>query len=125
QMESNSDDSITLTLGSGKVHHSKTVLIAAGPGVITKRQRNGKYFCDPAPIENWGFPLERRRIAVTNKMETQMAGVYVEGDMAGYQNKWRLIASAFTEAVTAVNSAKLYLDPNAASQVYSSILLDD
>ncbi|GAB4073782.1 hypothetical protein GCM10028778_12850 [Barrientosiimonas marina] len=120
----NADASLSLTLENGDVHHSKTVLIAAGPGVITKRERKDVYFCDPAPIEAWGFPLERRRIPVSNDMETQMPHVYVAGDMAGYTGKWRLIASAYTEAVTAVNHAKTYLDPSAPAQVYSSLLLD-
>ncbi|MGV3488654.1 MAG: NAD(P)/FAD-dependent oxidoreductase [Tuberibacillus sp.] len=80
------------------------------------------YQFDLDAVKNWGFALENRRIPVTDKMETVLPGVYAAGDIAGYANKWRLISSAFTEAITAVNSAKKYIDPSAPAQVYSTIL---
>jgi thioredoxin reductase len=80
------------------------------------------YHFDLEPLKKWGFTFENRRIPVNNKMETKFEGVYAAGDIAGYPNKWRLISSAFTEAITAVNSAKKYLDPSAPSQVYSTFV---
>ncbi|MBM7644525.1 thioredoxin reductase (NADPH) [Scopulibacillus daqui] len=83
------------------------------------------YHFDLDPVKNWGFSLNGRRIPVNEKMETKIEGVYAAGDIAGYPNKWRLIASAFNEAITAVNSAKARIDPSAPAQVYSSILMDN
>lgn len=81
------------------------------------------YIYDLDPVRRWGFPLENRRIPVNENMGTSLEGVYVAGDVAGYSKKWRLIASAFNETITAVNSAKAFIDPSAPGQVYSSILM--
>lgn len=86
---------------------------------------NQSYTIDLDPVKRWGFSLEGRRIPVNEKMATAQAGIYTAGDIAGYTNKWRLIASAFNEAITAVNSAKARLDPTAPAQVYSSIIMDN
>lgn len=86
---------------------------------------NQGYSFDLSPVTDWGFSLESRRIPVNENMETHMKGVFVAGDIAGYPQKWRLIASAFNEAITAANHAKYHVDPSAAKQVYSTILLDD
>jgi thioredoxin reductase (NADPH) len=83
------------------------------------------YHFDLDPVKKWGFTLEGRRIPVNENMETKLPGVYAAGDIAGYPKKWRLIASAFNEAITAVNSAKARIDPSAPAQVYSSILMDN
>ncbi|MFC7393817.1 NAD(P)/FAD-dependent oxidoreductase [Scopulibacillus cellulosilyticus] len=107
-------------------------------GVSVKNIDNGKmenlsvdelivsqgYHFDLDPVKNWGFKLEGRRIPVNENMETALEGVYAAGDIAGYPKKWRLIASAFNEAITAVNSAKARIDPSAPTQVYSSILME-
>ncbi|GAA0603750.1 ferredoxin--NADP(+) reductase [Virgibacillus siamensis] len=83
------------------------------------------YSFDVSPVTDWGFTLENRRIPVNENMETHMKGVFVAGDIAGYPQKWRLLASAFNEAVTAANHAKYHVDPAAAKQVYSTILFDE
>ena len=104
--------------------------------VIIHNSKNGKdepivvddliishgYNFDMEAVKSWGFTIENRRIPVNNKMETILEGVYAAGDIAGYPNKWRLISAAFTEAITAVNSAKKFIDPSAPAQVYSTIL---
>lgn len=82
------------------------------------------YQFDIEPIKKSGFTLEARRIPLNEDMETEMQGVYAAGDIAGYPKKWRLIASAFNEAVTAVNSAMSNIDPSAPAQVYSTVLMD-
>ncbi|WP_077324221.1 NAD(P)/FAD-dependent oxidoreductase [Virgibacillus siamensis] len=83
------------------------------------------YSFDLSPVSDWGFTLESRRIPVNENMETHMKGVFVAGDIAGYPQKWRLLASAFNEAITAANHAKYHVDPSAVKQVYSSIVLDE
>ncbi|MFC4618893.1 NAD(P)/FAD-dependent oxidoreductase [Camelliibacillus cellulosilyticus] len=82
------------------------------------------YHCDLSLVKRWGFSLEGRRMPVDHNMATPLEGVYAIGDIAGYPKKWRLIASTFNEAITAVNSAKACLDPSAPAQVYSTILMD-
>lgn len=122
EIETTADDILRMTTSDGEIHDSKTIIIAAGPGLIKKGSRG--HYCDVNPIREWGYTLQNRRIPVNSNMETKTQGVYAAGDMAGYTGKWRLIASAYNEAITAVNSAKAYIDPSAPTQVYSSILLD-
>ncbi|WP_174615570.1 NAD(P)/FAD-dependent oxidoreductase [Virgibacillus ihumii] len=83
------------------------------------------YSFDLSPVTDWGFTLESRRIPVNENMETHMKGVFVAGDIAGYPQKWRLLASAFNEAITAANHAKYHVDPAAVKQVYSTIVFDE
>ena len=44
-------------------------------------------------------------------MCTSMSGIFGAGDIVTNEGKIRLIAGAFNDAVLAVNSAKLYIDP--------------
>lgn len=50
-------------------------------------------------------------MSVDPRMRTSISGIFGAGDFITYGNKVRLIAGAFNDAVLAVNSAKLYLDP--------------
>jgi thioredoxin reductase len=68
---------------------------------------------DLGRIMNWGTGGWTWPIPVNEKMETDLPGVFCAGDIAGYSTKVRLIATAYADAVTAVNHAKLYLDPTA------------
>lgn len=45
--------------------------------------------------------------------ESSVPGLFAAGDILTYQGKLHLIAGAFQDAANAVNSAKLYLEPNA------------
>ncbi len=47
---------------------------------------------------------------------TNVKGLYAAGDILEFDGKVRLIAGAFTDAVNAVNQAKLYLDPDAKAK---------
>ncbi|WP_237163390.1 hypothetical protein [Paenibacillus sp. BIHB 4019] len=47
-------------------------------------------------------------------MRTSVSGIFGAGDFITYGSKVRLIAGAFNDAVLAVNSAKLYLEPAAS-----------
>ncbi|MFE6796240.1 NAD(P)/FAD-dependent oxidoreductase [Paenibacillus chitinolyticus] len=62
-------------------------------------------------ILEWGLDSEEYGISVTPKMCTSMPGIFGAGDIVTNEGKIRLIAGAFNDAVLAVNSAKLYMDP--------------
>lgn len=69
---------------------------------------------DLGPIKDWGLVIDGREIRVNGKMETNMPGVYVAGDIAGPMDgvKLNLIATGYGQAALAVNLAKAYVDPN-------------
>ncbi len=68
------------------------------------------------PIKNWGLNIEKNSIVVNSKMETNIPGIYAAGDITTYPGKVKLIAVGFGEAPTAINNAKLYIDPEARLQ---------
>ncbi|WP_018132467.1 NAD(P)/FAD-dependent oxidoreductase [Effusibacillus pohliae] len=63
------------------------------------------------PIHDWGLEIQDNAIVVNTKGETNIPGVYAAGDIVTYPGKIKLIATGFGEAPTAVNNAKIYLDP--------------
>ncbi|AIC95486.1 MULTISPECIES: NAD(P)/FAD-dependent oxidoreductase [Shouchella] len=65
------------------------------------------------PIKEWGLDIHKNAIKVNSKMETTIEGVYAAGDVSTYDGKVKLIATGFGEAPTAVNNAKVYIDPKA------------
>lgn len=69
---------------------------------------------DLGPIKDWGLQIDGREIRVNGKMETNIPGVYVAGDIAGPFDgvKLNLIATGYAQAALAVNVAKAYVDPN-------------
>jgi len=69
---------------------------------------------DLGPIKDWGLAIDGREIRVNGKMETNVPGVYVAGDIAGPLDgvKLNLIATGYAQAALAVNVAKAYVDPN-------------
>jgi thioredoxin reductase (NADPH) len=69
---------------------------------------------DLGPIKDWGLQIDGREIRVNGKMETNVPGVYVAGDIAGPLDgvKLNLIATGYAQAALAVNVAKAYVDPN-------------
>lgn len=73
------------------------------------------------PFASWGIETDKNKVIVDYSMATNVPGIYAAGDAVHYANKNMLIATGFAEAITAVNSAKLYLDPSASAQVYSTI----
>lgn len=68
---------------------------------------------DLGPIANWGLKLHKNTIAVDNRMETNIPGVFAAGDIASYEGKLELIVSGFSEAAMAVNHAVHAIDPKA------------
>ncbi|MBI3860004.1 MAG: NAD(P)/FAD-dependent oxidoreductase [Thaumarchaeota archaeon] len=69
---------------------------------------------DLGPIRSWGLEMNGRDIKANGKMETNVAGIFVAGDMAGPADgvKLNLIATGYAQAALAVNVAKAYIDPN-------------
>lgn len=63
------------------------------------------------PIMQWGLEIQDNAVVVNSKGETNISGIYAVGDIVTYPGKIKLIATGFGEAPTAVNNAKLYLDP--------------
>lgn len=59
-------------------------------------------------------------VFASSKLETNLPGIFAAGDFAEYPSKVNLIAGAFSDAVLAVNSAKLYMDPEAPRVAYVS-----
>jgi thioredoxin reductase len=65
------------------------------------------------PIAEWGFEIDNGSIIVDSRMETSIPGIFAAGDVTTYPGKLKLIAVGFGEAPTAVNNAKVYIDPGA------------
>jgi thioredoxin reductase (NADPH) len=64
-------------------------------------------------LKSWGLQMEGNAIAVNEKMETNLPGVYAAGDIAVHPAKLKLIATGAAEAATAVNFAVTYINPTA------------
>ncbi|MEC0228783.1 NAD(P)/FAD-dependent oxidoreductase [Paenibacillus alba] len=65
------------------------------------------------PISEWGLEIENGSIVVDSRMETNIPGIFAAGDITTYPGKLKLIAVGFGEAPTAINNAKVYIDPTA------------
>ncbi|OPA80044.1 ferredoxin--NADP(+) reductase [Paenibacillus selenitireducens] len=65
------------------------------------------------PIAEWGIHIEGGSIVVDTRMETNIPGIFAAGDITTYPGKLKLIAVGFGEAPTAINNAKVYVDPSA------------
>jgi len=65
------------------------------------------------PIAEWGLDIDAGSIVVDSRMESSIPGVFAAGDITTYPGKLKLIAVGFGEAPTAVNNAKVYIDPDA------------
>ncbi|MBO7745204.1 NAD(P)/FAD-dependent oxidoreductase [Paenibacillus sp. MWE-103] len=65
------------------------------------------------PIAEWGLDIDNGSILVDSRMETSIPGIFAAGDITTYPGKLKLIAVGFGEAPTAINNAKVYVDPTA------------
>ena len=65
------------------------------------------------PIADWGLEIEGGSLVVDSRMETSVPGLFAAGDVTTYPGKLKLIAVGFGEAPTAINNAKVYIDPTA------------
>ncbi|WP_226001145.1 NAD(P)/FAD-dependent oxidoreductase [Paenibacillus sp. BJ-4] len=75
---------------------------------------------DFGPIRNWGLDMSEWHARVSEKLETNVPGIFAAGDFVEYGSKLYLIAGTFTDAALALNSAKLYIDPSADKAAYVS-----
>lgn len=75
---------------------------------------------DYGPIREWGLDMGQWNMNVNEKLSTNIPGIFAAGDTASYSTKLGLIAGAFTDAALAVNSAKLYMEPEAPRMAYVS-----
>lgn len=64
-------------------------------------------------LKSWGLSMEGNAIAVNEKMETNLPGVYAAGDICTHPAKLKLIATGASEAATAVNFAATFINPTA------------
>jgi thioredoxin reductase len=71
------------------------------------------FLANLGPIKEWGLEIHRNSILVDQTFQTNLPGVYAVGDIATYEGKLKLIATATAEAAIAVNYAKNYIDPAA------------
>ncbi|MEK3729823.1 MULTISPECIES: NAD(P)/FAD-dependent oxidoreductase [unclassified Lysinibacillus] len=76
--------------------------------------------CDYGALEEWGLNIQAEVAIVNEKRETNIEGVYGAGDFIDHPSKVRLIAGAFADGILALNSAKLYLEPDAPKVAYVS-----
>ncbi|MEK5440748.1 NAD(P)/FAD-dependent oxidoreductase [Fredinandcohnia sp. FSL W7-1320] len=68
-------------------------------------------FCDSiAPVRN-----EYKQFESEGQCKTSIPGIYAVGDIVSYTDKVYLLVGTFNDAVLAVNSAKKFIEPDAAS----------
>ncbi|MBB6022648.1 thioredoxin reductase (NADPH) [Paenibacillus sp. JGP012] len=67
-----------------------------------------------------GLDMQEGMLVMNQLAETSVPGIFTAGDCATREGKVRLIAGAFNDAIVAVNSAKRFLEPNAAGMAYVS-----
>lgn len=70
------------------------------------------YKTDAGPIRNWGITMEKNKIRVDEKMQTNIEGVFAAGDVCEHAAKLDLIATGVGEVCIAVNYAKVHIDPS-------------
>lgn len=76
-------------------------------------------------IREWGLETLGDCIAVNEKMETNIPGIYAAGDIVDYSGKLKLIATGFSEAAIAANFAKTFINPKEKSQpLHSTTLME-
>ncbi|MBH5318718.1 NAD(P)/FAD-dependent oxidoreductase [Paenibacillus sp. GSMTC-2017] len=75
---------------------------------------------DFGPVREWGLDIGEWNATVSEKMETNIPGIFGAGDFVEHGSKVSLIAGTFTDAVVALNSAKVYLEPAASPYAYVS-----
>lgn len=76
--------------------------------------------CDYGALEKWGLHIEDSNAIVDEKRATNIEGIYGAGDFVSHPSKVHYIAGAFADAILALNSAKLYIEPDAPKAAYVS-----
>ena len=74
---------------------------------------NFGFVANLGPLKTWGLTIKGNSLEVSQKMETNLPGVFGAGDLVNYPGKLKLIATGFGEAAMAVCGAKMLVDPSA------------
>lgn len=69
------------------------------------------YLSKLGPLANWGLELEKNKIKINTRTETNRPGIFACGDIATYAGKLPLICLGFGEAALAANHAAAYANP--------------
>ncbi|THF81722.1 NAD(P)/FAD-dependent oxidoreductase [Cohnella fermenti] len=72
------------------------------------------------PVKEWGLDMTDWNVKVGSDLQTNLPGVFAAGDFVDHGGKVRLIAGTFTDAVLALNGAKLFIEPEAEKVAYVS-----
>jgi thioredoxin reductase len=109
---------ITALHGDAEDYINKVVLTDCKTGETTDVDVdavivNFGFISSLGPIAEWGFEIDNGSIIVDSRMETSIPGIFAAGDITTYPGKLKLIAVGFGEAPTAINNAKVYIDPTA------------
>lgn len=91
-----------------KVKSEESITIDVDAAIV-----NFGFISSLGPIADWGIEIENNSIVVDSRMETSVPGIFAAGDITTYPGKVKLIAVGFGEAPTAINNAKVYIDPEA------------
>lgn len=107
---------ITSLYGEGAIN--KVTLTDVKSGVMTDYSVDAVivtfgFVSSLGPIAQWGLNIDGGSIVVDSRMETNIPGIFAAGDITTYPGKLKLIAVGFGEAPTAINNAKVYVDPDA------------
>ncbi|SFT01355.1 thioredoxin reductase (NADPH) [Paenibacillus sp. BC26] len=94
------------------LQHGKTADFTELP-VVDALIVNYGFVSSLGPIAEWGLEIDNGSIVVDSRMETSIPGIFAAGDVTTYPGKLKLIAVGFGEAPTAINNAKVYVDPSA------------
>ncbi|MCU6712868.1 NAD(P)/FAD-dependent oxidoreductase [Paenibacillus sp. J5C_2022] len=94
---------LTITFKSGEITEIPCGALIVSYGFVSSL----------GPISNWGLDIHNGSIVVDTRMQTNIPGIYAAGDITTYPGKLKLIAVGFGEAPTAINNAKVYIDPSA------------
>jgi thioredoxin reductase len=69
------------------------------------------YLSKLGPLATWGLELEKNKIKVSTRTETNLPGVFACGDIVTYPGKLPLICLGFGEASIAANHAAAFANP--------------
>ncbi len=71
-------------------------------------------------IKEWGLDMGDWNVNVSGRNATNIPGIFAVGDFVQHDSKVHLIAGTFTDAVNAVNGAKVFIEPEADKYAYVS-----
>ncbi len=70
------------------------------------------FIADLGPLKSWGLEVQKNQIVADPlTMATNLPGIWAAGDIVTHPTKFKLIATGFHEAITAVNHAVHHLNP--------------